>query len=271
MAFENTDIAYVLSGGTNNQDPDQSLGGDPSVFSVPSKAMNNLFEDVTDDETKAGLIDYRCIYIFNNHATDALYNCKIYLSSQKAGGSNIQVGILQTTDLQRITITGTVTGGTFTIAYESHNVVVTYDANIGVWGANLQSGLNNLTSLSGVNVQGSIVSNSIIFDVRFEGNDDNRSHELLQLISNNLTGSPNILISKIFNGSPINSTAPDIEFPTVTPFDVEFVDTSKSSPIEVGTIYPSDGFSVWLKRTTIAGTSAIAKDAFILRLSGSPI
>jgi len=72
MPIVSTDIEYRLSGGTTNTDPDASLGGAMSTAVgglITSGAANNLFDDVTGDESAAGDTEYRCFYVTNDHAT----------------------------------------------------------------------------------------------------------------------------------------------------------------------------------------------------------
>jgi hypothetical protein len=92
MPIKDTDITFVLSGGSSNANPYLSLGGDPSGYPI-SGTLNNLFDNVTMEEATAGDMDYRCIYVFNDHTTDALYETRIYLENQVSGGSTIEIGV----------------------------------------------------------------------------------------------------------------------------------------------------------------------------------
>lgn len=263
------DIILVYSGGSNNSNANLSIGGDPSGFPVLT-TVNNLFGNVTDEETDTGKIDYRCIYIFNN-ISNSLYNIKIYIVDQNDVGSTIQLGISKSTEIQRISIVGIPLGGSFTISYSGSNVIVPFDANVATWATNLQTGLNDLSDLSGVVVSASVSTNLVVFEVKFEGYDDFKSHEMIELVANNLGNSPSISISELVTGSPINSIAPDIEFDTVVPFGVSFIDTSKESPITLNILRTEEGFPLWFKRTTLPGTAAMLNDNCVLRVSVSPI
>jgi hypothetical protein len=66
------DIEFRYSGGAANADPSLSLGGAMSSEIVPSNSLANLFSEVALAESEFGLVDYRCIYVLNTHASDTL-------------------------------------------------------------------------------------------------------------------------------------------------------------------------------------------------------
>lgn len=256
------DVILALSGGSNNSDPSRSLGGNPSIQAVNPKT---LFDTITNTEALNGLIDYRCVYLFNNNSTLSLYNCQISISSNISGGSDIAIGVVQTTDIQTIVFDGVASGGSFIISYEGENVVVNYDSTLATFANNLQNGLNGLNSLSGITVTGQSESGNITFTITFGGDDNNRNHELLELVSNNLTGNPSLTFSKISEGSPVNAISQEISYDTISPNGVEFT----ASTISVGTLNPEDGVPIWIRRTTNIDTSSLQEDGFTLRISAS--
>lgn len=65
MPIISSDIKYRLSGGAANADPLLSLGGTKS--SVDASAT--IFDNVSGDESTAGDVEYRCVYVHNAHAT----------------------------------------------------------------------------------------------------------------------------------------------------------------------------------------------------------
>lgn len=81
MAIVPADIKFFHSGGAANADPDLSLGGVESSVEV-SAALHNLFDLVSGAESAAGLIEYRCFYVKNTHATLTLQNAKLYISGE---------------------------------------------------------------------------------------------------------------------------------------------------------------------------------------------
>ena len=86
------DIAFFLSGGTGNSNPNLSLGGSPSNTPV-SGVLNSLFSDVTSEQASNGLVDYRCFYVYNESETAYLYNATAYIQSQTNSGSTVQIGV----------------------------------------------------------------------------------------------------------------------------------------------------------------------------------
>ena len=66
MAVVSGDIVYFMSGGSGNSNPNNSIGGDPSSSPI-SGLVNNLFDNISPEETTAGKTDYRCFYIFNSY------------------------------------------------------------------------------------------------------------------------------------------------------------------------------------------------------------
>lgn len=76
MAIISTDIQYRLSGGAGNSDPAASLGGAKS-----SVTATNYFDDVSSAEATSGDVEYRCIYVHNNHGTLTLIGSKIWIQT----------------------------------------------------------------------------------------------------------------------------------------------------------------------------------------------
>lgn len=90
MAIVSTDIKYKLSGGAPNSDPNLSLGGTKSSADVPS----GIFDDVSSAEASAGSVEYRCIYVHNNHGTLSLIGAKLWIQSNTpSGDTDIAVGL----------------------------------------------------------------------------------------------------------------------------------------------------------------------------------
>jgi len=58
---------WRISGGAANTDPNLALGG---VMSTSTVAGSNLFDNVTGDESAAGDIEYRGVYVLNNGNVD---------------------------------------------------------------------------------------------------------------------------------------------------------------------------------------------------------
>lgn len=94
MPVAPTDIKIYHSGGAANTSPAASLGGAISNTEISSTALNNLFDDVSDEEAVLGDTEYRCFYVKNTHATDTLTDAEIYISANSpSADSAIAIGL----------------------------------------------------------------------------------------------------------------------------------------------------------------------------------
>lgn len=265
------DISFVLSGGTANNNPNFSLGGNPSNKEITG-VVNNLFSNVSPNDATDGKTDYRCFYIFNDSEENSLFDSYIYFSSQVDEGSDCLMGVRQATDVQKIAITTATTGGNLVMLYEDTQFTWNWNANKTIWAQNLATALNNLEELQGgVTVQHAVMSGKDTFVVTFGGNDDNRNHELLAVFTDNLLPSQTtVTITKVTEGSPINTVASTIAAPTVPPTGVVFIAATSDDPIAIGKLRPGDGVPVWIKRVTQADSPAMPDDGFSFVISGKP-
>lgn len=70
-----------------------SLGDQVSTTAITDNTLNNLWDDVTGDENALSDVEYRCIFVHNNHATLTLLSSVVWLSAETAGGASIQIAI----------------------------------------------------------------------------------------------------------------------------------------------------------------------------------
>lgn len=90
MPIISTDIKYRLSGGAANSDPSASLGGAKSSVDAGS----NYFDDVSSAEASAGDVEYRCVYVHNNHGSLTLQGAKIWIQTQTPSAStDVAIGL----------------------------------------------------------------------------------------------------------------------------------------------------------------------------------
>lgn len=99
MAIAATDILLMLSttagaaGNANAQaNPNLSLGKYVSTTQLGT-ALNSLFDDISGTENSANTVDYRCVFVLNNHASLTALSCSLYLSSEVAGGASVSLGV----------------------------------------------------------------------------------------------------------------------------------------------------------------------------------
>lgn len=91
MPIASSDIVFRLSGGGTNTDPDAALGGAMSTQAgglITSAQLNNLFDDVSGDESSAGDTEYRCMYVENNHGSLTLSAIKAWISAASASADS---------------------------------------------------------------------------------------------------------------------------------------------------------------------------------------
>ena len=99
MPIVNTDLLVkfsVLTGTAGNQGAGTaagSLGKYISTTQITDNTLNNLFDNVSGDENAASVVDYRCIFIHNAHASLTWQTPLVWLLSEVAGGANIQIGV----------------------------------------------------------------------------------------------------------------------------------------------------------------------------------
>jgi hypothetical protein len=279
MAITNSnDISIVLSGGTTNINVNNSLGGNPSSSPVINAVLNNLFDDVAPKETSDGHEDYRCIYFFNDGDTP-IFLGDLWITSDFLGGSTIELGVEQRDETQRITLDNSpVTGGSFDLSFDGIEFTSDYNSDIGIWATTLQSTLNALLKdgeslLQDVVVNAQPVSvNRLIFDVNFNGNDGSKNQPKFLLVADNLVpAAVDIFISVPQEGAPVNTIAAEIGLETTPPGGVGFFAPTEQSPISIPRLNPEDGFPLWIKRTTPAGSSPSEQDGFSLRFAAETL
>ena len=99
MPIAASDIKFYLSekvsgnGFTTGGTPAASLGKNISTTEITDNTLNNLFDDVSGDENAASDVEYRCLFILNNHATLTWLGAVAWLSAEVAGGASIQIAI----------------------------------------------------------------------------------------------------------------------------------------------------------------------------------
>lgn len=82
MAITAADIKFYLSGGAANSDPNASLGGIISTTEIVAATLNNLFDDVSGDESASGDTEYRGFYVKNEHGSLTWQNVVIWIQTE---------------------------------------------------------------------------------------------------------------------------------------------------------------------------------------------
>lgn len=90
MPISNTDIKTRLSGGAANSDANASLGGAKSSTDAPA----GLLDNVSSAEAAAGDVEYRCVYVHNNHGSLTLTDAKIWIQANTpSSDTDIAIGL----------------------------------------------------------------------------------------------------------------------------------------------------------------------------------
>jgi len=105
MAPKIDDLKFFYSGAANvddaQTDPSLSLGGNLSSSEVPNRNLNNIFSDINLANSRAGMIDFRALFIKNTGAENftkvtlfiknySVYVDKVYLGKDQVAGNTIQ-------------------------------------------------------------------------------------------------------------------------------------------------------------------------------------
>lgn len=96
MPIVGSDLAYRLSGGASNTDAAASLGGAMSTVGggLITGAVNDLFDDVSGDESAAGDTEYRCMYVQMNNGSLTWTAIRAWLTAESASpGSEYAIGL----------------------------------------------------------------------------------------------------------------------------------------------------------------------------------
>jgi len=79
LALSSTDLVFYYTGAATTVDTTSSLGGTISANTIWDSIANNVYDDVTGDESTTGDTEYRCIAMKNTHATHDYIDCKAWI------------------------------------------------------------------------------------------------------------------------------------------------------------------------------------------------
>lgn len=120
MAITASDILYKFSvsaaaGDITAGTAATSLGDQISTTQITDATLHNLFDVITGDENAASDVEYRCIFVHNNHATLTWENVVCWLSAEVAGGAVAAISI----DTTGVTAKGSGSAQAKTVANEN--------------------------------------------------------------------------------------------------------------------------------------------------------
>jgi hypothetical protein len=274
MAIQATDVSFVLSGGTNNDEPEFSLGGFPSPTPMPD-TLNNLFTDITPAQASAGKVDYRCFYIFNDNADDPMYECTLFATptiSDPPTPTDVVIGILFRNEVQTISLTPQASGslppdsGSFRLKVdELQTDLITYSSDDTTLAANMETAFKAILENDVTITYESTVDDVRNFTVTFYGINRNKAFGVIEGEDNTIVPGHDIAAEKSVVGSPINTVAPDIGEENTAPNGISFVFPDDTGLL-VGTLRANEGFPVWVKRTVPVLAESLDGDGITVKL-----
>lgn len=99
MPIASSDLQVRLStksgaaGDSTTSTPNASLGKYVSTTTLTDNTVQNLFDNVTGDENAASDVEYRCIFVLNNHATLTWQAVKVWIFSEVSGGASAALAL----------------------------------------------------------------------------------------------------------------------------------------------------------------------------------
>lgn len=118
VAASDMDLKFSVAaaaGNTTAGTAATSLGDQVSTTPLTTAVLGNLFDDVSGAEALAGDVEYRCVFVCNNHATDTAFNVKMEIPSQVAGGATYDIAL----DNIGVTARASASAQALTVANES--------------------------------------------------------------------------------------------------------------------------------------------------------
>jgi len=79
MPLESIDLVFYYTGTGSTADTTASLGGSINANTIPDATANNVYDDVTGDESSSGDTEYRCVAMKNTTATYDYIDCKAWI------------------------------------------------------------------------------------------------------------------------------------------------------------------------------------------------
>lgn len=209
-----------------------STGGINSGGVIVSGNLNNIFDDVSAEESDSGHVDYRKIFVKNTNLVDNLINAKIWLSSETSSPDDqVLIGIGSSSD------------------DDGSNELVDLGESTKIYVYSTDGDTRTLT-LTGEDVLGNRISESISL-TGIVGVSSFYTYKKLYLASVSYINSfYTIVIKKSSDGSQIG-TIPVKKYSAILYQNV----TTQSSAIILGTINANSDQAIWLKRMVDEGAS----------------
>ena len=159
-------LKYYYSGGFDNQDPLLSIGGEISN-SIININEENIFNNISQDLYKKGLIDYRCLYL-RNISNKRIHKLSLFLDDFFKGAT-FNLGFNLKNEIQTITISGGnfINNQYIIFSYDEHKFKVKYNRNINIFKSNFQTSIRKIYTLKDVIVEGVHAGGNNVLNIKF--------------------------------------------------------------------------------------------------------
>lgn len=254
MAITSSHIKFYLSGGANNTEVNDSLGGAISSTEVADDQLHNLFDKTLGTESTAGDTEYRCIYVKNTHGSLELELAKIWISTNTSSPANV-ITIARDV-IGKDGIAEDVTAGSGT------NDENEAPSNSGTTFSNPTSYSGGL-SLDGIAVGTAVLTSQAVSSITINdgGSDYGSTAPTISITGgggSGATATASLTNGKVTSISITSGGSGYTSVPTVT-----FNHATGGKGLGAGKHYP-----IWVKRTIAAGQTAVYDVTFILSVQG---
>lgn len=250
--MEATDLKWHLSGGADNVDPNQSLGGAISNTEVADGVDENIFDDVSAAEAEAGDTEYRCVYVKNTNATDTLYNAQVWIDQQTPAGDEVQIAL----DPAGVG-DGSTSGVAESVADEGTPPQLAVNDEV------IGTGDGATTTFSATLKYRPVKAGSVTVTDGVETFTDNGDGTLTG--DQGGSGTVNYDTGEI---SVTFANAPASGAQILADYKHEFSAADSTKPLSIGDIGPGQCQAIWIKRIVPAGCAKYAGNSFTLKIQG---
>lgn len=116
----------AAAGDTTASSAAASMGDQVATNGPATSGFNTIFDDVSAAEALAGDVEYRCVFVLNNHATDTAFAVKVEVANEVSGGASWALAL----DNIAVSAKGSASAQAATIANEN-----TAPSGVGTFGA----------------------------------------------------------------------------------------------------------------------------------------
>lgn len=239
MAITSSDLEYYKSNGTN------STGGTITATAITDNTLNNLFDDVTADESDAGATEYRKVFVKNNHGTLTWQSVVFWRSSDTLSTDDeISLGIGSASD----------DDGSNELTAFGANAVVSLESD----GADTRN-----VTLVGEDAAGARQTETVALTGTTPVLSSGTFSKLYLVYPASSDASRTITIKQGSGGTTRGTIAPN-KLSAILYQNP----TTKAAGFELGNIAAAGSYGLWLKRVVTAGAAAYTSNSGTIKAEG---